>query len=157
MNRDLADVFDALADFSDDALARGGIRMLTRLSSSLKPTLRFLVPAQTTCNYVTLWFRNAASLLSDGDPNGTWQRFMVVAAPTQRSSNVFGPDNEGLPSNALANGPQVENHTHLNPYPNTAAPGQTKECEAGNESYARGQTVAGNVPGSQGTRTDGQR
>jgi virulence factor Mce-like protein len=157
MNRDLADVFDALADFSDDAMARGGIRMLTRLSTSLKPTLRFLVPAQTTCNYVTLWFRNAASLLSDGDPNGTWQRFMVVAAPTQRSSNVFGPNNEGLPSNALANGPQVENHTHLNPYPNTAAPGQTKECEAGNERYARGQTVAGNVPGSQGTRTDGQR
>jgi virulence factor Mce-like protein len=157
MNRDLADVFDALADFSDDAMARGGIQMLTRLSSSLKPTLRFLVPAQTTCNYVTLWFRNAASLLSDGDPNGTWQRFMVVAAPTQRSSNVFGPNNEGLPSNGLANGPQVENHAHLNPYPNTAAPGQTQECEAGNESYARGQTVAGNVPGSQGTRTDGQR
>ena len=157
MNRDLADVFDALAEFSDDAMARGGIRMLTRLSSSLKPTLRFLVPAQTTCNYVTLWFRNAASLLSDGDPNGTWQRFMVVAAPTLRSSNVFGPNNEGLPSNALANGPQVENHTHLNPYPNTAAPGQTKECEAGNEPYARGQTVAKNVPGSQGTRTDGQR
>ena len=157
MNRDLADVFDALADFSDDALARGGIQMLTRLSLSLRPTLRFLVPAQTTCNYVTLWFRNAASLLSDGDPNGTWQRFMVVAAPTQRSSNVFGPNNEGLPSSGLANGPQVENHTHLNPYPNTAAPGQTQECEAGNESYARGQTVAGNVPGSQGTRTSGQR
>ena len=96
-NRDLADVFDSLAEFSDDAMARGGIQMLTRLSSSLKPTLRFLVPAQTVCNYATLWFRNAASLLSDGDPNGTWQRFMVVAAPTQRSSNVFGPNNEGFP------------------------------------------------------------
>jgi len=155
-NRDLADVFDSLAEFSDDAMARGGIQMLTRLSSSLRPTLRFLVPAQTVCNYATLWFRNAASLLSDGDPNGTWQRFMVVAAPTQRSSNVFGPNNEGLPSNALANGPQVENHTHVNPYPNTAAPGQTQECEAGNETYARGQTVAGNVPGNQGTKTSGQ-
>ena len=156
-NRDLADVFDSLADFSDDAMARGGIRMLTRLSSSLRPTLRFLVPAQTVCNYATLWFRNAASLLSDGDPHGTWQRFMVVAAPTQRSSNVFGPNNEGFPSSGLANGPQVENHTHVNMYPNTAAPGQTFECEAGNETFARGQTVAGNVPGSQGTKTDGQR
>jgi hypothetical protein len=156
-NSDLADVFDALADFSDDAMARGGIDMLTRLSSSLRPTLRFLVPAQTSCNYATLWFRNAASLLSDGDSNGTWQRFMVVAAPTLRSSNVFGPNNEGLPSSGLANGPQPENHTHLNPYPNTAAPGQTLECEAGNEPYARGQTVASNVPGSQGTKTDGQR
>ena len=44
----------------------------------------------------------------------------------------------------------------MNPYPNTAAPGQTHECEAGNESYARGQTVAGNVPGNQGTKTSGQ-
>jgi len=157
MNRDLADVFDSLAEFSDDAMARGGIRMLTRLSASLKPTLRFLVPAQTVCNYGTLWFRNAASLLSDGDPNGTWQRFMVVAAPTARGSLVYGPNNEGLPSSGLANGPQVENHTHLTPYPNTAAPGQERECQAGNERYTRGQTVVGNQAGNQGTKTDGQR
>jgi hypothetical protein len=157
MNRDLADVFDSIADFSDDAMARGGIDMLTRLSSSLKPTLRFLVPAQTVCNYATLWFRNAASLLSDGDSNGTWQRFMVVAAPTLRGSNVFGPNNEGLPSSGLANGPQVENHTHMTPYPNTAAPGQDRECQAGNERYLRGQTVVGNQSGNQGTKTDGQR
>ena len=156
-NRDLADVFDALAEFSDDAMARGGIDMLTRLSASLRPTLRFLVPAQTVCNYATLWFRNAASLLSDGDPNGTWQRFQVVSAPTRRASDVYGPNNEGFPSSGLANGPQTENHTHLTPYPNTSAPGQEQECQAGNERYAQGQTVAGNQPGNQGTKTDGQR
>jgi phospholipid/cholesterol/gamma-HCH transport system substrate-binding protein len=156
MNEDLADVFQALADFSDDPGVRQGIDQLTRLSSSLRPTLHFLTPAQTVCNYATLWFRNAASLLSDGDPNGTWQRFMVVAAPTLRSSNVFGPNNEGFPSSGLANGPQVENHTHLNPYPNTAAPGQERECQAGNERYARGKTEVGNTPGNQGTKTAGQ-
>jgi virulence factor Mce-like protein len=156
MNEDLADVFEALADFSDDPMVRQGIDQLTRLSSSLRPLVHFLTPAQTVCNYGTLWFRNAASLLSDGDANGTWQRFMVVAAPTLRSSNVFGPNNEGMPSSGLANGPQVENHTHATPYPNTAAPGQERECQAGNERYARGQTVVGNVPGNQGTRTDGQ-
>jgi hypothetical protein len=157
MNEDLADVFDALAEFSEDPIVRQGIDQLTRLSSSLRPTLHFLTPAQTTCNYATLWFRNAASLLSDGDPNGTWQRFQVVAAPTLRSSNTFGPNNEGFPSSGPANGPQVENHLHANPYPNTAAPGQTRECEAGNERFASGQTVIGNVPGSQGTTTSGQQ
>jgi virulence factor Mce-like protein len=156
MNEELADVFEAVADFSDDPVVRAGIDQLTRLSSSLRPTLNFLTPAQTVCNYGTLWFRNAASLLSDGDANGTWQRFMVVAAPTQRSSNVFGPNNEGLPSSGLADGPQVENHAHLTPYPNTAAPGQERECQAGNERFARGETVVGNVPGNQGTKTDGQ-
>jgi hypothetical protein len=50
----------------------------------------------------------------------------------------------------------VANHLHTNPYPNTASPGQTQECEAGNETYAAGKTVIGNVPGNQGTHTDGQ-
>jgi virulence factor Mce-like protein len=156
MNEDLADVFEALADFSDDPVVRQGIDQLTRLSASLRPTLRFLTPAQTVCNYGTLWFRNAASLLSDGDPNGTWQRFMVVAAPTTRGSEEFGPNNEGMPSSGVANGPQAENHLHYTPYPNTAAPGQERECQAGNEPYVRGQTVIGNPPGNQGTKTDGQ-
>ncbi len=40
--------------------------------------------------------------------------------------------------------------------PNTAAPGQTHECEAGNVVYEKGVTRIGNVPGNQGTRTSGQ-
>jgi hypothetical protein len=82
---------------------------------------------------------------------------MVVAAPTARGSGIIGPNNEGMPSSGLANGPQVENHTHATPYPNTAAPSQPQECEAGNERYARGQTAVGNPGGNQGTKTDGQR
>ena len=65
--------------------------------SSLRPTLRFLTPAQTVCNYATLWFRNAASLLSDGDSNGNWQRFMIVSAPTERGTLVVGPEQRGRP------------------------------------------------------------
>ena len=162
VNEDLADVFEALAEFSDDPLVRRGVDQLTRLASSLRPTLRFLTPAQTVCNYGTLWFRNAASLLSDGVPNGTWQRFQVVAAPTDTSvlsrglPLVYGPNNEGLPSSGPANGPQRENHLHYNPYPNTAAPGQPRECEAGNETYDAGRTVIGNDAGRLSTETDGQ-
>ena len=44
----------------------------------------------------------------------------------------------------------------MNGYPNTAAPGQTRECEAGNETYARNKQAIGNVPGNQGTETDEQ-
>ena len=46
------------------------------------------------------------------------------------------------------------NFLHVNPYPNTAAPGQTRECEAGNEPYFAGQQMIGNVPGNQGTTTE---
>jgi len=38
-----------------------------------------------------------ASLLSEGDSVGTWQRFVIVLTPN-------GPNNEGVPSAAPANG-----------------------------------------------------
>jgi phospholipid/cholesterol/gamma-HCH transport system substrate-binding protein len=157
VNEDLADVLDTLADFSEDPTVRAGVDQLTRLASSLRPTLNFLTPVQTTCNYASLLFRNAASLFSDGDSNGNWQRFIIVSAPTERGTLVTGPNNESGPSDAPANGPTQENHLHFNPYPNTASPGQTQECEAGNERYAIGRTVLTNPPGNQGTRTQGQR
>ena len=44
---------------------------------------------------------------------------------------------------------------HTDPYPNTGASGQPKECEAGNEPYLVGKTVTGNVPGTQPDHTEG--
>jgi virulence factor Mce-like protein len=157
VNQDLADLLDTLADFSQDPMVRTGVDQLTRLASSLRPTLNFLTPVQTTCNYATLLLRNAASLFSDGDANGNWQRFIIISAPTQRGTLITGPNNESGPSDAPANGPTPENHLHVNPYPNTASPSQTRECEAGNERYAAGRTVLTNPPGNQGTRTAGQQ
>ena len=46
------------------------------------------------------------------------------------------------------------NFLHVNPYPNTAVPGQTKECEAGNEPFLVGKQVIGNVPGTQSATTE---
>jgi virulence factor Mce-like protein len=149
LNRRLADVFDSVQELNDDPLAVRGIRQLSRLARSLKPTLAFLTPAQVRCNYGTLWFRNISDLLSEGDSNGTWQRFIIIATPQ-------GPNNEGGPSSAPANGPG-DNYLHQNPYPNAAQPGGTKECEAGNEPFLTGRKVIGNVPGNQGLKTDGQK
>ena len=156
LNGDLADVFEALEELSDDPVVRQGIRQLTRLGSSLRPTLRFLTPTQTVCNYASLFLRNVASLLSEGDPNGNYQRFLVVSAPTDPLTFALGPNNEGGPSEAPANGPGRHNYLHTNPYPNTAAPGQERECEAGNERYAVGQQALRGPAGNQGTTTDGQ-
>jgi hypothetical protein len=72
---------------------------------------------------------------------------MIVIAPQ-------GPNNEGAPSSAPANGPSNDNHLHINPYPYVAAPGQPRACEAGNENYLAGRTVIGNLPGNAGTATD---
>jgi virulence factor Mce-like protein len=149
LSRRLERLFVTLEDFSTDPLVRLGVDRLRDTARTLRPTLAFLTPVQVTCNYVTLWFRNIASLLSEGDTNGTWQRFIIVNTPQ-------GPNSESGPSNAPADGPTPDNFLHTNPYPNTASPGQTRECEAGNENYLVGKQVIGNVPGNQGTKTDGQ-
>lgn len=146
LNTRLEGVFRSLDRFVADPFVPRGIKRLDDTVKALRPTLDFVVPAQTVCNYATLWFRNIGSLLSVGDGHGTWQRFIIVATPQ-------GPNNEGGPSSKPADGPSEENHLHANNYPNTAAPGQTRECEAGNEDYYRGKTTIGNIPGNQGDKT----
>jgi virulence factor Mce-like protein len=149
-NAQLDPTAQAILDLANNSGARQGINALTEFNNTLAPPLRFITPAQAVCNYGTLLFRNVASFLSSRSQFGTSQRFIVLQPP-------LGPNSEVGPSSAPANGGgQPTNFLHYNPYPNTAAPGQTRECESGNETYAAGQRLIGNVPGNQGIRTEGQ-
>lgn len=147
LNRRLEPLLRALQRFSEDPLVPIGIADLLRTVTLLNPTLAYAAPAQTKCNYATLFLRNTANLLSDGDANGTYQRFIIIATPQ-------GPNNEGGPSTGPANGPTPANHLHANPYPNAASSGTKGECESGNERYAVGKTVIGNTPGVDATSTE---
>jgi virulence factor Mce-like protein len=154
LNRELAPTAESLLAFQENPVTEPGLARLDQTNDIFGPTLRFVTPAQTVCNYGTLLFRNVAGVVGEGGRAGnTWQRFVVFQAPQ-------GPNNEGSPSSAPANGgagSTPTNFLHVNPYPNTAAPGQSPvECEAGNEPYLAGQQVIGNVPGNQGTATDAQ-
>jgi ABC-type transporter Mla subunit MlaD len=150
LNAELEPTAQSLLAFSRDSGVVEGIEVLTEASGPLGSLLRFVAPAQSVCNYATILFENTASLLSAaGGSGGSAQRFIVFDIPK-------GPNNEGSPSSAPANGPDEKNFLHVNPYPNTAAPGQPFECEAGNEPFAIGQQVIGNSPGNQGTVTHGQ-
>jgi virulence factor Mce-like protein len=151
-NRELANTAESLKAFNDDSGVRNGISRLNDTLNISDPALRFITPAQTVCNYVTLLFTNFADSVGQGGNGYRWQRISVFEPPV-------GPNNEGGPASAPANGgagADVENYLHYNPYPNTAAPGQTRECEAGNEHYTAGQQEIGNPPGNQGTVTAGQ-
>ena len=152
LNRRIPPVAAALRQFNDDPGVRSGLTRLTTTMDTLDTTTHFVTPAQTVCNYGSLLFRNVADTLAGGDGLGRWQRFIVFKPPTGGDE----ANNEGIPASAPANGPNRENFLHNNPYPNTAAPGQVHECEAGNEPYLAGQQVIGNVPGNQGTQTEGQ-
>jgi phospholipid/cholesterol/gamma-HCH transport system substrate-binding protein len=146
LNAQLVPTAQALLDFSNDPDVTSGLQALTRTFGILDTPLRFITPAQTVCNYGTILLDNAGEMQSAGNSRGRWLRSITVIPPT-------GPNSESGPASRPANGPSKESHLHYNPYPNTAAPGQTRECEAGNEPYLIGQTVIGNVPGNQGTAT----
>jgi virulence factor Mce-like protein len=160
-NRRLTKTLRTLERFGDDQRVPSGLARLTTTATTLRPLLQFIAPAQTTCNYFALLFRNGASALTESDSVGTMLRFYPLALPVPPGSEA-GP--AGVPSNGPAparGAPPKEvsltddSFLHSNPYPNTAAPGQERECESGNENYLdaglRNRQAIGNLPGGQGT------
>jgi ABC-type transporter Mla subunit MlaD len=154
--RELNSSLAQLHDLATDERVDPGIARLTDTATTLKDPIHFIAPAQTTCNYLSLFFRNLQEVFSEGDSIGTFLRFGILGLPQN-------PNSEAGPSSAPANGPAVDrikeplrddSFLHSNPYPNTAAPGQPHECEAGNEKYIPGQQVIGNQPQLQPAKTE---
>jgi len=146
LNNQLEPTAQALLDFQEAPGVIPGLELLTDTNRTLDPALRFITPAQTQCSYFTLVFRNLALSTGGGNDYGHWLNAFTFAPPT-------GANNEGSPAAAPANGPEPANHLHYNPFPNTGAPGQTNGCEAGNEKYAKGETVIGPAAEVWGTNT----
>ena len=112
---------EALERFNDDTGVRNGHRAPQRDRQHPRARRPFVTPAQTVCNYGTLLFRNLASSVAQGTDGGRWQRISVFEPPE-------GPNSEGTrrrprPTAAATDN---DNFLHYNPYPNTAAPGQTR-------------------------------
>ncbi|HUB99457.1 MAG TPA: MlaD family protein [Solirubrobacterales bacterium] len=138
LNNQLQPTAEALLAFQQSPGVFNGLDLLIDTNKVLKPSLKFIVPAQTTCNYITLAFRQLASANSGGNGQGNWLNF-ITFQPAE------GPNSESGQASAPANGPGRENRLHFNPYPQTGAPGQPNVCEAGNEKYLPGKVVIGNT------------
>jgi ABC-type transporter Mla subunit MlaD len=156
LNAQLPPTADALLAFQQSPGAFNGLDLLIDTNELLAPAIKFIAPAQTTCNYLSLAFRNLAATSGEDNGLGGWFNAIAFQPPD-------GPNSEGGPAAAPANGGADSsgaedplNHLHSNPYPNTAAPGQPKECEAGNEHYELGVTRIGNTPRNDGIKTGGQ-
>jgi virulence factor Mce-like protein len=166
-NRRLTRSIATLEEFGADPRVPDGLARLTTTAQDLRPLLEYLVPAQTRCNYFALLFRNGASMLSESDSVGTMLRVSGMALPLAEGS-------EAGPAAVPANGPEPapgtpattrsllnDSFLHSNPYPNTWVPGQTEECEGGNESqpphYLQNRQQIGNLPGNQGAFTNPTR
>jgi phospholipid/cholesterol/gamma-HCH transport system substrate-binding protein len=126
----LKTALNEVAELSSDPLVSSTLRRLRVALDAALPTLRFVAPAQTHCNYLGTYLRNIWSTVSEGDAAGNWLRTLVIANPGQMT---YRPD----PAPDL----------HANPYPYTGAPGQRGLCETGNEPYGPGQVI-GHAPGT---------
>jgi hypothetical protein len=141
-----------LQSYGQNPAVQQGLDRLTLTASSLRRPLAFLTPVQSSCNYVTLFLRNFASLLSESTTSGTSLRFSLVAI-----DDVLGGESvpASHPYTTPVTDPRAEHGPlHANTYPNTASPGQTAECEAGNEPYSSAAAAIGNAAGNQGLKTE---
>ncbi|MBN8867695.1 MAG: MCE family protein [Solirubrobacterales bacterium] len=155
---ELAPTARSLRRFGDSTTNNQGLDTLITTNEILTPLLRQVTPAQNVCNYLALLLRNVASATSPSDGLGHWVRAISVFPQV-------GVNSEGGPSSTYATGgggtipPATNvNFLHSNPYPNTAAPGQSpRECETGNEPLELpNQPQIGNIPGNQGIVTENQ-
>jgi virulence factor Mce-like protein len=158
LNGRLTATFEAIQRFAYDSRTLPGLQLLTETAQLIEPTVAYIEPAQTSCNYLALFFRNLGNSLSESDQVGTMLGVTALALPQL-------PNSEAGPSSAPANGPPAtvpagsltygsvdDSFLHSDPYPHTAAPGQPDQCAAGNEQYVSGRQVIGTAP-LTGSRT----
>jgi virulence factor Mce-like protein len=156
LNGRLVATLNAIERFAEDSRTLPGLEQLTETARLIEPTVAYIEPAQTSCNYLALFFRNLENALSESDQVGTMLGITALAMPQL-------PNSEAGPSSAPANGPPAaatglppilrgpgspvdDSFLHSDPYPST---GQNGVCEAGNERYVTGRPVIGTAPVTQ--------
>ncbi|HET9161968.1 MAG TPA: MlaD family protein [Solirubrobacterales bacterium] len=137
---------EALLDFQEEPGVFNGLDLLMNTNEVLAPAIKYIAPAQVTCQYLSIAATNLANAFSESNGKANWLSAIAFEAPD-------GPNAESQPASAPANGPGNTNHLHFNPYPRT---GQDGVCEAGNERYAAGETVIGHAAKLWGEKTRGE-
>jgi hypothetical protein len=134
LNDDLRDALGALRDLAAAPTTNLALRALTATVGTLNPTLRYLGPYVTVCNYWNYYWTFVAEHFSESDPTGNVQRALFQAANHQK--NGIGSSTATLP----ANGEQVppgEDPEYLHSQFLGAAVDDrgNADCEAGQRGY----------------------
>ena len=141
LNENLTDALDALGDLSRSPttnLVLGGLQDTMR---TLTPTLRWVGPHITVCNYWNYWWTYFADHLSERNSTGTIQRVQAKSAPEQDNQlGSFGAsqpaNSEGViaPSTALFGDPV---NLHAQFYGAAVDRRGEADCESGQRGYPR--------------------
>jgi hypothetical protein len=166
-NRALRGSLEALRGLSASPTTNLTLGGLESTFDTLTPTLRYLGPHITVCNYWNSWWTLLADHISEQDATGTVQRIQVKQAPGQLG--FFGatrPANGGEadPVTHAAQGDVPALHTQ--PYGRAVDEQGDADCESGQRGYplrlAEGAPEGLNIavdprtPGSQGPTATGR-
>ena len=93
-NAQLEPTADALLAFQEAPGVFNGLDLLIDTNEVLEPGIRFIGPAQYTCNYLTLAFGNVADALSESNGQANWAGALALeppSGPEQRGRRRLGP------------------------------------------------------------------
>ncbi|MDP9384452.1 MAG: MlaD family protein [Actinomycetota bacterium] len=147
LNEDLGRSLGDLRDFAGAPGTNAGLRGLTTTVGTLNPTIKYVGPFVTVCNYWNYWWTYLADHLSHEDETGTIERIEVKTAPDQRN------DLGGFGASQFANGEGVNPLTsfegdpvnlHGQAYGRAVNERGEADCENGQRGYP--QRVAEGAP-----------
>ena len=170
INEPLRDTLTALDELVRDPATGYALRGLGGTVNTLNPTLRFLGPYITVCNYFNYSWTNVAEHLSEPDPTGGSQRTLLNQAGQQvdpETGQRTGITTLGAPY--PANGgvsTSAQQFLHSNNYTAAVDRQGNADCESGQRGYVRrlntygppeAQTVVDpHLPGNSGTTFTGR-
>ena len=78
---------DALLAFQEAPGVFNGLDLLIDTNETLDPAIKFIAPAQVTCNYLTLDFENLASVFSENNGQAFWAGATALQPPRGPNSD----------------------------------------------------------------------
>jgi virulence factor Mce-like protein len=139
---DLQGTLRALRDLAKAPTTDMTLAGLTSTMKTLNPTLRYVGPHVTVCNYFTYFFSFLADHISDEDATGTVQRIQIKMAPLLQPNSMASigaarPANGGTvdPVQHALSGDAAALHDQI--YNHAVQPDGSADCESGQRGYVQ--------------------
>ena len=138
------------------------LRGLIATAATLNPTLRFVGPYVTVCNYFNYAWTFAGEHISEPDPTGFAQRTLLNQAPRlDNSPGSIGSTQPASGQNPISGTPAF---LHVNAYTAAVDRQGRADCESGQRGYIRKANAFGtlpividpHIPGNQGKTFTGR-
>jgi ABC-type transporter Mla subunit MlaD len=144
LSEELVGAFAALRDLTRAPTTNGALRGLTATVTTLQPTLRFIGPFVTVCNYWNIFWTFTAEHFTAPDPTGGSQRVLLNTGDRQNDnvSNSLGA-NEYATGKGLVPNPGEEGGIRQYAHTNTAGGAAINkdgvaDCNPGQQGYSYG-------------------